>query len=186
MESGAPPIARKVARLVTAESPQSNVLLAADGQLPHLQLVEINKKDAGAGKTKAANPLMVIAAVLLSCGLCVCIVLFDNDESGGNRSRRKAEAVQEIEEKFFGTTPLQPYQVWLRDARQAECRGDRKAENEYYRKVLDVLRVESKTGRTTSIGARSHETGVTGSHDNDLKLEQLIIAATGDENSDRE
>lgn len=179
--TGAPPIARKVARLVTAESAQSNVLLAADGQLPHLQLVEINKKDAGSGKAKAVNPLLVLAAVILSCGLSVAIVLFSDDESSGARSRRKSEAVQEIEDKFFGMPPLLPYQVWLRNARQAECRGDHKAENDFYRKVLDVLRVESKTGRTTSIGASAHEAGVTGSHDNDLKLEQLIITATGDE-----
>jgi hypothetical protein len=176
-------LARKVARLVTAESAPSNMLLAADGQLPHLRLVESSKKDSASGKGKAVNPLVVFAAVILSCGLSVSIVLLDNgEESSGVRSRRKAEAVQEIEEKFYGTPPLANYQIWLREAHNAQARHDFKAEEEFYRKVLDKLRMESKAaGQATSVGATEMERGITGSRANDRKLEELIITAMSDE-----
>ena len=51
-----PPQARKVARLVSAEAAQSTLKLAADGQLPHLQLQEGDKKDKGQGKSRSIPP----------------------------------------------------------------------------------------------------------------------------------
>ena len=52
----APPQARKVARLVSADTAQSTLKLAADGQLPHLQLQEDDKKDNGKGKSRSIPP----------------------------------------------------------------------------------------------------------------------------------
>ena len=146
----APPQARKVARLVSAEAAQSTLKLAADGQLPHLQLQEDDKKDKGQGKSRSIPPLVMIGAWVLSVVLTVAIVMITSDdeqferhhagEGGGHGQDRRA---------FFGNPAqgeLLPYQRLLREARQARARSDFKAERLYYKQVLDLLHTETWGG----------------------------------------
>jgi len=60
----APPQARKVARFVTAEAAQSTLKLAADGQLPQLQLQDTDEHNKGQGKARSIPPLVMILAWL--------------------------------------------------------------------------------------------------------------------------
>ncbi len=97
----APPQARKVARLVSAEAAQSTFKLAADGQLPHLQLQEGDQKDKGQGKSRSIPPLVMIGAWILSVVLTVAIVMITQqqrqfgrhhagEEEGPGQNRRPA------------------------------------------------------------------------------------------------
>ena len=181
MPGVAPPVApsqpRKVARLVTAEAAQSTLKLAADGQLPHLQLQEIEKKDRVLGKSKSVSPLLLVAAWVFSVVMTVVILLFNSGDTSDVTTNDKLDALAAIEKEYFAApvgTELQPYQIYLREAHQARCRGDHKAERQYYRKVLDLLRRESRSG-TARPGLEKLEKGITGSRDHDRKLEKLIL-----------
>lgn len=181
MPGVAPPVVpsypRKVARLVTAEAAQSTLKLAADGQLPHLQLQEIEKKDRIQGKSKSVSPLLLVAAWVFSVVVTVVILLFNSGDTSDVTTNDKLDALAAIEKEYFTApagTELQPYQIYLREAHQARCRGDHKAERQYYRKVLDLLRRESRSG-TARPGLEKLEKGITGSRDHDRKLEKLIL-----------
>jgi hypothetical protein len=89
-------------------------------------------------------------------------MMFMDFEEMGTLAERKGAARAEIV-RFYGDEgePLQPFQIYLREARQAHSRGDISNERAEYRKVLDLLHAEGKK-RFTGL-----------SHD-DEKLEQLI------------
>lgn len=179
----APPQARKVARLVSADTAQSSLKLAADGQLPYLQLQEDDKKDKGKGKSRSIPPLALVGAWILSVLLTVGIVMLSSDDSGSAASQPKREAMSKIEEQYFGNparAELLPYQRLLREARQARARGDSKAEQQYYKQVLDLLHAETWGGAATSASRTRLEKGVTGSRDHDRELEQLILTVLGE------
>jgi hypothetical protein len=166
---------RKVARMISADSPQSTVRLAADGQLPQLQFEESGKKEKAAAKSATVNPLVLSLVLLLSTALSVLLVLVDVGPTGPSNAQQKAAARRLIEDKYFGSSrlsrsELEPYQIYLREAQGAHARSDRKAERENYRKVLDLLRAES-AGR---------ERGVTGSRDRDRTLEKQIVILLND------
>ena len=179
----APPQTRKVARLVSAEAAQSTLKLAADGQLPQLQLQENDKKDKGQGKSRSISPLVMIGAWILSVLFTVAIVVMTNsDSSSGVTAPDKEKALAKIEEYFGnpGQGELRPYQRWLREARQARDRRDFKAERLYYKKVLDLLHTETWGGSATAASRDHLEKGITGSHKNDQDLEQAILTVLGD------
>ena len=173
-----PPQARKVARLVSADTAQSTLKLAADGQLPQLQLQENDKKDKGQGKSRSISPLVMIVAWILSVVLTVAIVLIGGDDgSSGATTPAKEKALAAIERDFFGNPAvgdLHPYQRLLREARQARFRGDFKAERLYYKKVLDLLHTETRDSSAPQASHSHLEKGITGSRDHDRELEQLI------------
>jgi hypothetical protein len=178
----AQPPGRKVARLVSAETAKSNFQLAADGQLPCLQLQEGEGKAKAEVKSRSVHPLVVLGALGLSLALSVGLVLMDA-ESSPNRSKKQEEALKVIDAKYFGSAErgLAPYQVYLREAQQARSRGDRKAERQYYRKVLDLLRVEPRDGGASpSQRSDGLEPGLTGSRENDRQLERQISILLGD------
>jgi len=180
----APPQARKVARLVSADAAQSTLKLAADGQLPHLQLLEGDKKDKGQGKLRAIPPLAMIGAWILSVVLTVVIVMMTYDDgSSSATTQAKTDALAKIEEQYFGHPErgeLLPYQRLLREARQAREHGDFKAERQYYKQVLDLLHTETWGGSATPASRNRLEKGITGSRDHDRELEQLILTIIGD------
>ncbi len=102
-------------------------------------------------------------SVLASMGLLLLdINMLDTTQ------RDRAAARVEIQ-RFYGEEgqPLRPHQIHLRQASQAESRGDANRARIEYRKVLDMLRAEGND-RTL--------TGVTGSRDEDRELERLIGA----------
>ena len=143
----APPQARKVARLVSADAAQSTLQLAADGQLPQLQLQEGDQKDKGQGKSRTIPPLVLVGAWILSVVLTVVIMMVLNDDSGSNdTTQAKRDAMARIEEQFFGKPAqgeLLPHQRLLREAYKARARKDFKAERQYYKQVLNLLHTET-------------------------------------------
>ncbi len=178
----APPQTRKVARLVTADTAQSTFKLAADGQLPHLQLQEGDGKDKGQGKSRSIPPLVMILAWVLSVAFTVAIVLVSNNgDDTGVTTEAKQEALLAIAKNFFGHPErgeLLPYERLLREARQARVRHDSKAERQYYKQVLDLLHTETWGG--SSRPGRGLEKGITGSRDRDRELEQYILTILKD------
>jgi hypothetical protein len=180
----APPQARKVARLVTAEAAQSNLKLAADGQLPCLQLQESDKKDKGQGKSRSIPPLVMIGAWILSVAVTAAIVLLTSSGDDATvTTDAKRDALAVIEKDFFGDPArgeLLPHQRLLREAREARARGDLKAERQYYRKVLDLLHTESPSATAGKTSRNRLEKGITGSRENDRILEQKILTILGD------
>jgi hypothetical protein len=125
----------------------------------------------------------MVAAWVFSVALTVAIVLITgNDGSSGGTTEAKTTAMKTIEEEFFGNPAhgeLLPYQRFLREAQRARAQGDFKAERRYYKQVLDLLHTETEGGSSTAAGDHLVK-GITGSHDHDQKLEQLIITVLGD------
>jgi hypothetical protein len=181
----APPQARKVARLVSADAAQSSLKLAADGQLPNLQLQEGDKKDRGQGQSRSIPPVVMILAWIVSVVLTVGIVMLNGQNgSSTDATQAKKDALAKIEDlQFFGDPArgeLLPYQRLLRDARQAHARGDFKTERKYYKKVLDLLHTETWGGAPAAASGTRLQKGVTGSREHDRELEQLILTILAD------
>jgi hypothetical protein len=168
---------RKVARFVAAEAAQSTIKPAADGRLPDLCLQEGQAKQKEEGKSTTINPLVLFGVLSLSVVLSVVLVLIDT-EPQSSASEQKARARKIIEEKYFGGGTLeggkvQPYQAYLRNAQQAHSRGDVKAEREFYRKVLDLLRTDpGASDPGAGPGARRHF--LTGAYKTDEELEEQV------------
>jgi hypothetical protein len=152
-----------VARFIAAEPSQATFQLAADGQLPSLQLVEAGKTAAETTKASSMNPLLVLAAIAASFCISVMMLLTDFESSG--TEQRLNDARQQLETYFKGQRgPLAPYQIHLREAQQAYSRGARKTARDHYRKVLDELHAEG--------GDKFH--GLTGTPASDKHLEELL------------
>ncbi len=184
--SAAPLPPSRVARLVSADAAQSSLKIAADGQLPNLQLHDVDRKEKGQGKSRSIPLAVVVAAWIFSVVMTIAILMVSGAGRDANSaSPEKARAMREIEEEYFGDAPhgpIRPYQRLLRDARQARAREDFKAERLYYRQVLDLLRTEPGYPHSGLGAASSHglEQGITGSREHDRDLEKLIITVLGD------
>jgi hypothetical protein len=156
-----PPIQnKKVARFITAEAAQSKIEPAEDGNLPELHLREGKKSETLEEGLSTVNPLVLLAAVSMSVVLSVVLVLADMQDETPSNDRSKEHARWDPD----SAKPLKPYQVYLRQARQAYTRGDRKSERRLYRNVLDMLLSERDT----------FERGVTGSRSRDRRLKEQI------------
>lgn len=161
---------RKVARFIAADPAESMVQLAADGQLPNLQLVDAEKPVVETAKTSTMNPLIVLAAIAAS--FCASVMLLLTDFGSSEGEQHLSQVRQQLEAYYQGDKgKLAPYQVHLREAQQAYSRGDRKTERQHYRKVLDQLRAEG--------GSRFR--GLTGTPTSDKKLENLLSTLLGDD-----
>jgi len=173
-----------LARLVSADAAQSTLKLAADGQLPHLQLLEGDKKDKAQGKSRSIPPVVMILAWIVSVLLTIAIVMVTGEDEASNvTTQAKKDAMARIEDpQFFGNPArgeLLPYQRLLREARRAHARSDFRAERKYYQQVLHLLHTET-WGGATSAGPGTHlEKGITGSREHDRELEQLILTVLG-------
>ena len=158
-----------MARFITADSAESKLTIAADGQLPELQLQEGDKKDkTDADEQTGINPLVLFGLITLSVVMSIAMAMWDPGSEDAQARREKDDARKVIALDYFHNLdpeqPLERYQELLRDARRAYARGDFKTERRRYREVLDLLRVERKPG----------EKGVTGSHERDRELQDQI------------
>jgi hypothetical protein len=179
----APPQSRKVARLVSAEAAQSTLKLAADGQLPQLQLQEGDENDKRKGKSRSIPPLVMIGAWIFSVAITAAIVMINSGDGSSAITQEKAEAMTKIEEQFFGNPArgeLLSYQRLLREAREARARGDFKAERHCYKQVLDLLHTETWGSSESQVSRSRLEKGITGSRAHDQDLEKLILAVLKD------
>ncbi len=157
------PAKSNVARFIAAASQDSTVQLTADGKLPELALAEATAKQHKSSES-SASPLVLGLALVGST--LVSILLLVADFSGGAASTTSLDdARQQIERYYISQqgTPL-PYQLLLGDSQRHHERRDYKAERECYRRVLDLLRSESKDPFA----------GVTGTKSSDDELERLL------------
>jgi len=159
---------KKVARFITADAADSSLRLAPDGKLPKLHLDEGRQHQRSDGSVKPVHPLLLLGILSISIILSVSLVFLGGDSSASS-SRIKAIMRQKIENSYFGlgnleSEDLKPYQLELREARQAYSRGDYKAEQVHCRKVLNLLRAER--------GMEDH--GLTGSRTKDKELEEAL------------
>jgi uncharacterized protein YbaR (Trm112 family) len=162
------PVQKKVARLITAEAADSTLRLAADGKLPELALEESGNEKQEA-KSKAVNPLVMFIALGVSIVLSAVLVLAPTGPSNAARAKQRAAMRQKIEDQYFGSDSIEnkdvePYQVLLRDAQRAYTRGDYRAAQRNYRRVLEMLREERG----------NLERGLTGSRTRDKELEEAL------------
>jgi hypothetical protein len=175
----APPLAPpKVARFVAAEAGDSTLKPAADGQLPCLQLLEDETPDQVQTSRGTVRPWVLCSALSLSIALSITLATVDFDAASAT-SQEKAAALGIIETEYFGNPeqgPLAFYQQQLRAATQAHCRGNGKAEHQYYLRVLNLLRAEPPGGAGSALApAAGSERGITGSRDRDRRLQQQIV-----------
>jgi hypothetical protein len=169
-----PPPRKRVARFITADSADSKLLLAADGKLPELHLDEDTAQQKEQATARPMNPAVLFAALSASIVLSVLLVWLGMSQSDAASSPLKDEARHTIEKEYFGSgnienRPLEPYQIWLRDAYSAYTRRDYKTEREFYRKVLQRLHEERGT----------QEKGLTGSRSRDKELEKALTVLLG-------
>lgn len=174
--SAAPPAPpRKVARFIATEAAQSGLKLAEDGKLPGLRLKESGEAQSKQGGSGGVNPLLLFGALAFSIVTTVILVFLPTESDTPARSDAKIQARQEIQENYIASmdkdAALEPYQILLRNALQARSRRDYQEERRYYRRVLDMLRIE-RTGR--------FEKGLTGSPAKDETLEKLITTLLSD------
>jgi len=158
---------QKVARFITDGPGDPLVRLGEDGNLPELTLNEGAVTETGERPAKKQASSGLLLALLFCSFSMTVLLLFVDVEQHSSVAQQKAQARQQIAE-FYGRegAPLQPYQIYLREARQAYSRGDMQTERDRYRKVLQLLRAEGKRKFT----------GLT--HDDD-HLEHLIAVLLG-------
>jgi hypothetical protein len=136
---------QKVARFITDGPGDPLVRLGEDGNLPELTLNEGAVAETGERPAKKQTSSGVLLALLFCSFSMTVLLLFVDVEQHSSVAQQKAAARQQIAE-FYGRegVPLQPYQIYLREARQAHSRGDTQTERDRYHKVLALLRAEGK------------------------------------------
>lgn len=164
---------RKSARFIPTETASSLLPVAEGEKLPELHLAE----DAAAARPQrqrsGVNPLVLFGLLSMSMVLSLVLAFIDLEPPGTNMEQI-ARARRVVEEEYFsdlgGPEPTAAYQILLRQAHQAWARGDYRAERQYYREVLELLRAE-----------RGEFDGITGSLARDRRLEeQLVILLSSD------
>lgn len=165
-----------VARFITDGPGDPLVRLGEDGHLPELALMEGDARKSRETKSKEASPIVLIVVFVLSLSLTV-LMLFLDVSPFGSSAARKADARRELEQ-YYGekNQELAPYQIHLRQARQALSRGDVESERTEYRRVLDLLRseVRSKSQRYTGLTGRLDYDTYSEDRKSDKRLEELI------------
>lgn len=127
----------------SADTAKSQVHLGSDGRLPELQLQEGLLAERPTEEKKQTNPMLLLAALGISVGMSVLMLLYEGPASSGeHRSKRQAREI--ISERYLHGNPLEPYQILLREAQQANAQGKYDLERRRYRRVLDMLHSEGK------------------------------------------
>jgi hypothetical protein len=183
--AAAPTRLATTARFITADTARSAIQPERDGRLPELALDQLDHKKRADSRSSSSNPAFMTAAIVFSILASVLLLLVDF-ESSKEVSQSKEDARRRIQMEFAqshhpgcpaqvapykGCTcdpppPLLEYQQLLRLAEQAHARGDVDEERRLYRRVLRMLRNETKT--------RHGLTGSPQTTNRDDKLEQLI------------
>jgi hypothetical protein len=149
----------KSAKLITAGETATHMKLGADGELPQLMLREGEQGEKKAEEKQGMSPL-VLVALLVSVAASVGLLFIPTDDVQ-SESRNKRTARNLIEQHYTTTivpidtkSPNKPYQYYLGLALQAHNKGDFKAEQRYYRDVLNLLKSEGKSeaGLTGRLG----------------------------------
>jgi hypothetical protein len=163
-----------VARFITSEAVQSTIQPSADGKLPELRLTGGEEAEGSKAKGAGVSPLLLLGALCLSVALSVVLVMVDINPQDSSSFRKKQAARMVIDAEYSSNIddkqPLERYQVYLRQALQAHAQGDRAAERDLYRKVLEMLRAERGV----------HDKGLTGSPARDRWLEEQISVLLSD------
>jgi len=182
--------AANVARFITDQPGDPLVKLGEDGHLPELMLAEGQEQaQPSQQRSQHSNPLVLIGAFVFSIGLSV-LMLFVDPQSLGGAGEQKALARQLVTAFYGGDgTPLEPYEIALRQAQQAHAKGNYGLERRKYRDVLMMLRAENKnpiTGLTSLDGDQERQLNRLTFNDlrlvgddflqlkNDEKLERLL------------
>ncbi|HTI49964.1 MAG TPA: hypothetical protein VL475_03395 [Planctomycetaceae bacterium] len=173
---------RAVARFITDGPGDPLVKLGEDGHLPELTLKEGHVREGRDEQTKQTSPALLAVVLSVSIGMTLLMLLMDTGGFGDNTAL-KAQARGEITQ-YYGseTDDLKPYQIQLRQARQARGRGDYQAERAAYREVLAQLRSEAKEKlyKYTGITGRLDYAEGEENRKSDRRLEELISILLSD------
>jgi len=167
---------RTVARFITDGPGDPLVKLGEDGHLPELQLKEGHVREGREPQAQKSNPFLLVLALGVSLLMTILILVLEAEGTGDNTAR-KARARVEISD-YYGqeNEEIKPYQIYLRQARQARGRGDLEGERAEYRKVLNLLRSEAreKLNKYTGITGRLDYVDGDDNRKSDRRLEELI------------
>lgn len=165
-----------VARFITDGPGDPLVKLGEDGHLPELALDEGEARKSRESKSKQSSPVILIVVFVLSLGLTILMLFLEVSPFGSNAAAK--ESARRRIQKYYGEPEeeLAPYQIHLRQARQAYSRGDLDAERNEYRRVLDLLRseVRRKSQRYTGLTGRLDYDTYNDDTKSDKDLEELI------------
>ncbi len=121
-----------------------------------LQLEEAARVDTDQQQANASNPWLLAVALIVSFGMSAVLLFVDLD-NGPSEVEAKRAARSEIETYYSSvSTQPQPYRKLLREALQANNRGDYATERRRYHQVLDLLHAENKdplSGLTGQVSA---------------------------------
>lgn len=132
---------RKVARLVTGGDDVAKLTLGADGQLPQLVIKETTTTEKRRTEESESSPTMLIIAVAMSVGLSLLLLFVPT--TGRSSKTDVADSLAALQEHYIGSRqPLEPYQLLIRQALQAENKGDRRTATGIYRRLLEMLHEE--------------------------------------------
>jgi hypothetical protein len=125
------------AKFVTAAATKTDLRLGEDGKLPELAIADGLEREAKGETNAQANPLVMILVFGLSVGLTLAM-LFMEPTTAKLESETKKSARNSLN-RYFGTAPLKPYELLLREAIERHDKGDGKQETRRYRKVMNML-----------------------------------------------
>ncbi|MFM7159466.1 MAG: hypothetical protein ACKO3P_03740, partial [Planctomycetaceae bacterium] len=173
---------RKTARFVTEGPGEALVRQVEGGQLPELALAEGGPAARAEAPKAESNPWLLYGVLGFSLLLTV-LLIFLEAPADTNQAPDRVLARRELKEYLGGEEEtLAPYQLALRRALQASARGDRAVEQAELRRVLRMIRSESKerTQRFTGLTGRLEYEYDDPSRKSDRRLEELIGALLAD------
>lgn len=169
---------RKTARFVNEAPGEALVRQVEGGQLPELALSDGGPAVQAVTPRAESNPWLLYGVLGGSLLLTVLLLVLDSP-ADSNQAPDRVLARRELKE-YLGEEDdtLAPYQLALRQALQASSRGDRLQEQSELRKVLRMLRSESKerVQRFTGLTGRLEYEYDDPSKKSDRRLEELIGA----------
>jgi len=156
----------------TADTAKSQVHLGADGRLPELHLEEGIITEKPTEEKKQTNPLLLMAVLGFSVAMSM-LMLFYEGTAETTADQAKIEARRIISEVYVNGNPLEPHQVLLREALQANAQGKADLERRRYRNVLDMLHSEGRSKTAGLTGLAEPAANKPGAA-NDRELERLL------------
>lgn len=132
---------RKSAKLITSASDNTRLTLGADGQLPELLIKEANTTEKRPKEEQESSPVLLIVALVVSVSMSVLLLFIPTQ--GRSSQTDVADSIAALQEHYIGSRqPLEPYQLLVRKAIQAENKGDLRTAIGVYRELLQMLHEE--------------------------------------------